>query len=474
MDYDIIGKMNDHYLIHKTNRNQHNITIYDNDMKVQQVVDLDFLPQKVLSTEVLAYKDFFYLFFQYQRRNVVYCKAAKLDGNAKMIGEPKEVDTTVINFFASDKLNSVIWSEDKEKIMVFKINSKNPDKGILTASLFDSDLNLIHKTRVDIPMNDKNDFLREFNLANDGTFIFLRPTGSSREDNITQASLLIKDAESDSIASYDLPIAKIYLDNLRIKVDNVNKRYLLTSFYSKVKRGNIDGIYCILWDKQQGRTVYTTTTTFTEEMRNAAKSEGSPKTAFNDFYVQNILVKKDGGFAIAAESVYSSSRGNYNNRWDYYNFPYLSPYGYYNYYPYSSSLYSYYYPWYRWGGMPMQINRFYADNIAVMSFDSTASLEWSNVIHKSQFDDYTDNFIGYGTFNAGSQFHFLYNESERRTLLLTDQSITPDGQVIHAPTLHELNKDYQFMPRFAKQVSSHELIIPCQYRNFICFAKVEF
>ena len=124
--------------------------------------------------------------------------------------------------------------------------------------------------------------------------------------------------------------------------------------------------------------------------------------------------------------------------------------------------------------MPMQINRFYADNIAVMSFDSTASLVWSNVIHKSQFDDYTDNFIGYGTFNAGNQFHFLYNESERRTLLLTDQSITPDGQVIHAPTLHELNKDYQFMPRFAKQVSSRELIIPCQYRNFICFAKVEF
>src|SRR3954451_10874489 len=332
MDYDIIGKMNDHYLIHKDNRNNHNITIYDSDMKAEQIVPLDFLPQKVLSTDILSYRDFFYFFYQYQKKNIVYCMAAKMDGNAKIIGEPKELDTTVINFFATDKISSIIWSEDKQKIMVFKINTKNSDINILTSSLFDGDLNLIHKTRTSISMADKNDFLQEFSLDNDGTFVFLKPSGTSQEDNITQASLLVKDVQSDTVTLYDLPISKIYLDNIKIKIDNVNKRFLLTSFYSKAKRGNIDGIYCILWDKAKAHEVYTTTTTFSEEMRNDAKSEGSPKTAFNDFYVQNILIKKDGGFAIAAESVYTSSRGNYNNRWDYYNSPYMSPYGYYNYY----------------------------------------------------------------------------------------------------------------------------------------------
>jgi hypothetical protein len=473
MDYDIIGKMNNHYLIHKNNRNEHNITVYDSEMKVVRVEKLDFLPLKVLSSDILSYKDFFYFFYQYQKKNIVYCMAAKLDGDAKLMGEPKELDTTAINFFASDKLDNIIWSEDKQKIMVFKVNTKNADKDVLTTSLFDGDLNLIHRSRINITMAEKNDFLQEFSLDNDGTFVFLKPAGSSQEDNIAQASLMVKNAESDSLFSYNLPITKIYLDNIKIKIDNTNKHFLLTSFYSKVKRGNIDGLYCLLWDKAQARELFVTTSTFSDEMRNDAKSEGSPKAAFNDFYVQNILIKKDGGFAIAAESVYSSSRGNYNNRWDYYNYPYMSPYGYYNYYSYSP-LYNYYYPWYRWGGMPMQINRFYADNIAVMSFDSTANLIWSNVIHKSQYDDYTDNFIGYGTMNTGTQFHFLYNQSEKRTLLLTDQSITPDGQVNHAPTLHELSKDYQFMPRFSKQVSSHELIIPCQYRNFVCFAKVEF
>src|SRR5215831_495602 len=207
--------MNNHYIINNKNRNDHNITIYDTDMKVLQTVDLDFLPQKVLSTDILTYRDFFYFFYQYQKKNVVYCMATKLDGNGKMIEEPKELDTTVVNFFASDKLNSIIWSEDKQKIMVFKINTKNADRDILTTSLYDGSLNLIHKKRASISMPEKNDFLQEFNLDDDGNFVFLKPSGSSQEDNISQASFFIMDTKSDTLSSYDLPISKLYLDNLK-------------------------------------------------------------------------------------------------------------------------------------------------------------------------------------------------------------------------------------------------------------------
>ena len=148
----------------------------------------------------------------------------------------------------------------------------------------------------------------------------------------------------------------------------------------------------------------------------------------------------------------------------------------YDYYYYSSPFYnSYYYPWSRWGNYGgYQINRYYADNIAILAFDSTANMQWTNIINKSQYDDYTDNFIGYGSLNAGGKFHFLFNQLEKRTLLLTDQSITPDGEVNRSPTLRNLSKEYQFMPRYAKQVSSYELVVPCQYRNYICFAKIEY
>lgn len=475
MSFDIIGKLEDHYLIHKNIRTDHKIAIYDSSMKEIAQQDLDFLPTKVLSTDILTYRDFFYMFYQYQKKNIVYCMAAKIDANGKLVGEPRELDTTAINFFSNDKLYSIISSDNKQKIMVFKINSKNPEKSILTTSLFDPQLNLIHKSHIAIPMPDRNGFLSEFVLDNDGQFVFVKPVGTSQQDNITEATLVAKNPEDDTLGYFDLPIPHIYLDDIKIKVDNNNQRFVLTSFYSKTKRGNIEGLYAVIWDKNLRQAIATSNTTFSEEVRSDAKSEGNAKSAFNDFYVQNIVVRKDGGYVVAAESVYSSSRGVYNNRWDYASsYPFTSPYNYY-YYSWNSPFYynNYYYPWWRWGSMGSQMNRFYADNIAVMSFDSSASMQWINVIHKSQFDDFTDNFIGYGTLNTGDQFHFLFNQLEKRTLLLTDQSITPDGQVIHSPTLRNLERDYQFMPHFAKQVSGYEVIIPCQYRNYICFAKVE-
>ena len=34
-----------------------------------------------------------------------------------------------------------------------------------------------------------------------------------------------------------------------------------------------------------------------------------------------------------------------------------------------------------------QFDRYHADNVTILSFDKTGKLEWSNVIHKEQFDD---------------------------------------------------------------------------------------
>ncbi len=471
LNFDIVGKISNHILVYKNNRNDHNIVIFDNDMKVVEKKQLDFLPDKVLSTDILSYKDFFYFFYQYQKRNIVYCFAAKMDGNGALIGEPKQLDTTAISFFASNKLYTIINSDDKQKIMVLKVNTRNSENNILTTSLFSQDLTLVHKSRIAIPMPERSDFLTEFTLDNDGGLAFVRPAGTAQNDNITGLTFITKTPLADEVSFNNLEVSKIYLDDIRIKADNINKRYLVTSFFSKIKRGNIEGLYCMVWDKQKGTIISTASTLFTDEMRNDAKSEGSLKTAFNDFFLQKIIVRKDGGFAIAAESVYTSTRGIYNNRWDYlYGSPYTSLS---DYYYWGSPYGSYYSPWGRWG-TNNQINRYFADNIIMMSFDSVAALQWSNVIHKSQYDDYTDNFISYGTLNTGGEIHFLFNQLERRTQLLTDQSINADGQANRAPTLHNLNKDYQFMPKYGKQVGSREIIIPCEYRNFVCFAKVEF
>lgn len=130
-------------------------------------------------------------------------------------------------------------------------------------------------------------------------------------------------------------------------------------------------------------------------------------------------------------------------------------------------------PWNRWNSFS-NVTRYYADNIAIISYDSAAKVEWTNIIAKSQYDDNSDDLLGYAMANTGESIHFLFNVQEKRNLILTDQFINSTGQVTRNPTLKNLDKGYDFMPRHAKQVGSRQIIVPCQYRNYICFAKIEF
>ena len=118
--------------------------------------------------------------------------------------------------------------------------------------------------------------------------------------------------------------------------------------------------------------------------------------------------------------------------------------------------------------------RYFYQNILILDLDNTGNLVWSNVIHKSQYDDNTDNFLSYGIMLSGGEIHFLFNELERRNHLLNDQTITGDGKLTRNPPLRSLDRGYDFMPRYGKQVSSYQIVIPCLYRNYICFAKIEY
>jgi hypothetical protein len=110
----------------------------------------------------------------------------------------------------------------------------------------------------------------------------------------------------------------------------------------------------------------------------------------------------------------------------------------------------------------------------VLSFDKDHVLQWSNVISKTQFDDETDALVSHSLMNTGGELHFLFNLYERRTLLLNDHSIDAEGKITRHPTLRNLERGVEFMPRLGKQISAGSTIVPCQYRNYLTFAKIDF
>lgn len=469
MDFEIIGKVSGNFLVYKKIRSQAYVAVYNSEMEQVDKQEQKYLPDdRLINVDFFPYNDFAYVVYQYQKRNVVYCDAVKIDGSGKKVSDVIALDTSHIGFAASNKIYSTVTSEDKSKLMVFKINSRNKSRFVITTLLFDNNLALSKRSTFIMPMEEREDYLDEFNVDNDGDFVFAKFNRNNNE-TINSTNLIWKKADSDSIASIEVPHKDILLDELHIKVDNPNKRYFLASFYYKQKRGNIEGFYFYVWDKQTQLPAMQNSVVLSDELRKEARGDANMKMAFNDYFIKNLIVKKDGGFIINTESFYTTSRFNSWNRW---NYLYGMPYSTYDYY----TIYSPYYSTWWWRSRYDNSNnvRYHADNVTILSFDKDGKLQWSNVIHKQQYDDEGDDHISFQLANTGGQLHYIFNMDEKRTLLLNDFTLSPSGQISHNPTLKNLDRGYEFLPKYGKQVSATQVIIPCFFKNYICFAKIEF
>lgn len=475
LDFEIIGKVSGNYLVYKHIRNSYAISVYDNSMKSIGKTDLEFMPEKVMNVDFVAYPDYAYMIYQFQKKNVLHCEAVAINGAGNIIREPFTVDTTHISFFADNKIYSTIHSEDKSKIMVYKIQKKN-DKFYFTTLLLNDSLQLMHKSRITMNYEEHKDIFSDFFVDDNGNYVFTKGAKANSKDYLQTLTLVTKAADADQFDMHNLNLSGNFLDEIKLKIDNENNQYLMNSLYYAKRNGNVEGLFTAVWDKTKDTLVSQTFAKFNDTLRQMAKTDGGGmRLAFNDYFIRDVILKKDGGFILTAEEHSAQSRGTPWNRYDYlYGYPMFSPYSdYYLYSPstywYSSRYYGYGYPYYY--NQPV---RYYYQNIAVLALDKKGNMVWSNVVHKSQYDDNFDNYLSYGFIVTGGKIHFLFNELERHTQLLNDQSVTPDGQVLRNPPLRSLDRGYEFMPKYAKQVSGYELIVPCTFRNFICFAKIEY
>ncbi len=73
---------------------------YDNDMhRLKERVKLAFVPVHVIYVDFVAYPEFLYMVYSYQKKGVVHCAMVKLGiPNAHKLMEPVELDTTQIGW----------------------------------------------------------------------------------------------------------------------------------------------------------------------------------------------------------------------------------------------------------------------------------------------------------------------------------------------------------------------------------------
>ena len=475
--YRLIGKYNRHYLIYKNNRSDHWITIYDAEMHVNGQVSLDFIPGRNISVDCFPYHGGALLVYQYQQKNVVYCMGALVDATGKMAVAPKLLDTTMLSVYTADKkIYNTLVSENKKHAMLLKIRQPIREQYAFKAFLFDS---LVQQKQVSDFTYETKEPLRDFMLDNKGNFIFSHPdmNAGSRDNHALYLCQLTAGTDQLNVRKFNLP--PIYLDEVHLKADPFQGRLVLSSFYANTRRGSIDGLYFLSVDETSLEAQQQKIFEFTDELRETARGENSRQTAFDDYYIRQFYIKKDGGVIITAESNYSSNRNVNMGRWD-------APFGWggswgggwggpwggggWGFGPFGNMGWGM--P--GWNGVGANVIRYFSDNIVIFSVDKQGNMEWNNVLAKAQFDDQTDRMLSFQTLNNGRDILFLYNEWSRRTPILTAQSLSHEGRIARQLPLRNMNSGYEFIIRDAKQVGSKELLVPVIYRNVIGFARIDF
>ena len=188
MNFEIIGKMGNNINIYKNNRNRHDISIYDNDMQIKNRVKLEFMPDKVYTVDFVSYGDFAYMIYQHQKRNIVTYSMVKINPDGKLITDPIDLDTSHIGGNSDSKVYSMVTSDDKKKIVIFKIKRVNDKSFQITSLLYNNQMEVIKKTSFDLTNVDRDGVFTDFLVDNDGDFVFGRADRSITNRQIVMQS----------------------------------------------------------------------------------------------------------------------------------------------------------------------------------------------------------------------------------------------------------------------------------------------
>lgn len=471
--YEILGKFNNNYLIYgshvyreegftykfgseglhtiKEELIHHHINVCDQRMHLIVTENLS-LPENIKAVHFISYKNFCYMFYQYQSGTKFYCAAVKINEQGKITGDPVQLAVTDgVDYLSVYKMYNIICSEDKKTIAVVKVAEKTSSH-LLSYILFNEQLKQIKENTFEFPRGNNFGILSEFKIDNLGNITFL---SSSYSDKM--AIYLIK-RNKDSLLVFDVSIKNIGLTNAKLEINNQKKTYQIFSFYFQGSSNHIKGIISETWslDSQKILSVYNTT--FSDELRKEACNSVSLTEALDQFFIQNIFLQKDRGVLVESENSNNGSVSQLTYQQFYNTSPYLS---------FDDATDA---PWF-------PNNRFSQNtidkNILLTFYDSLGRCDTIEVIPRFQKDN-NKSLLGNLAMNTGNAIEFIYNIKRRGSNYEVERvSVSSDKRIKFHPPIKDSISNYRFLCRFGKQVSANEVIIPGIYQKQLVFGKID-
>lgn len=468
-DFAILGKVENNYLVLKTQKRKNYISVYDGKMQEVKKTPLSFLPEDAENIHIISYPSHLWMIYQFQKGDSIYCNAIKINSNGQASDQPITLDKTEPPLSPAYRFYHIANSEDKNRIMVIKIRN-NDDRLILSTKLFDGNIKLLHKSSISTVYKEKTYVFSEFILTNRGKLAFAAGKKEKDERFITELFVNAKLAMDDEFCVKQLNIDQKYIDNLKITADNLNERIIINSFLYPNKQRAPTGFLTAILHETDLNTTYNLFSDGGNVSSEEISARGSNDVNLNNLFVRDIILKKDGSFLLTAERFSIKPRltvaDNIQIAQDILMVIAAQP---------PISTYGLGGPWEGQAAKvkPWSSNVYSYDDILILSVNNEGKLKWIRKIEKSQRYPGADAMLSYIHLIANGELLFLFNRASEVISFLDVRTVDNDGIVGENTAFFNLARGHTMAPRLGKQVTEHEIIIPWIERKKLGFAKIE-
>ena len=444
----IVGKINGTLYTFRSYGKEYFLDAYNENMDKTATVVLDFFPEKIYNVRFIPFADKMMVLYQSQEGTRITQYAAMLNDKGLLQKNPLKVEEKRTSFFGTNdkEFFASAVSDNREHIMVYSANNKNKTLDFTGYWIDANTMKVSKKIKYKYKANDiiaNND-----GLMSDSGIFYLPVFTIIGNRNFSDEYSIHSIHKSESVfKKASLDVATNYLEYPFQKLDNKNGKIHFVSFFSTQRNGNNEGVAAATYDMNSHSFSATNFLPFDDEMR----GEASPKKrarALNEFKINQLVIKNEGGFVVAAEEQYITTQSNFMPGIGFYSFYYMPL-------------------------MNQSVREYHYNDVLLLSYDANFKKEWHKFLRKEQYSQEDGGmFSSYSIMNTGGGLGFLFNDFNSKRSRIQLSSVSADGTINIGYLDAGNTDDPDWLPRLGKQVDAREIVVPCLRKKQLCFAKI--
>ncbi len=441
-DFELIGQVGNYFYVVKNKLEGATIYAFNDDLTLgwEKNIELDYNYEKLIGS-VANLKEFT-LFFQLRKSGKTFVYAYKFNDIGELIESEMVVNYGNRSFapkpemdYSSDRNKVVLWHDEKDdllEVVAFDIQK-------METSWMDS----IYTGKISVRKD-----LYQTLVNNNGDFygVFLLDNGRGQKEN--SRFTILKKNKTEKI-TINVPLQENVVYDSYFEYDEKNQQLLGGGLYDEKRMNRIRGYFYIRIPNNNPKNQIVAFNFFPDVIINNIKGkEVEEGSTFSDTYVNEIILRTDGGLIIVAER-YKKINQIFEP-----NFPRQPPSGVEN----NNSQAEYYF-----------------DDIILVAINNEGQAEWQDILYKRQYsrDDAGLN-SSFFIMKTPQMIRFLYNDEIKNDNMVSEYALLRGGRNERNSILDTGGYNVKLIFKGALQISASELIIPSLKRKSLRLVKMKY